>query len=346
MKPPGSLAIRVYGLLLRLYPPEFRSELGSEMQSVFTQLVGEAASGVDFWRLCWQELRDLPRGIIEAHRLRNRQGGIAMKPFDSRRWFGDPQTPSDEMKPRPWREVWLSCGFFLIFLLIFTYTWGNILPIDPAYQILTGNIIAGVLLAILVGLMVYGGIRRFQDWSLPYLGFFGGLVAMFLLLAVRNNQPTLWMAIVFFLMPVVVVILGKWIKPLRPIWLNLWEDPTRLGILYLGLMSLAFIFVVDDLEHENLYKSLLVLWLMVCAVLFLRANRLWQRVVIPPAAFLVGWLASIPMGLGIFNQPLLKSWEEGLGLSVRIGLLIFAWFLLPGIWILLRRTNWISTAET
>ena len=111
-------------------------------------------------------------------------------------------------------------------------------------------------------------------------------------------------------------------------------------------MSLAFIFVVDDLEHENLYKSLLVLWLMVCAVLFLRANRLWQRVVIPPAAFLVGWLASIPMGLGIFNQPLLKSWEEGLGMSVRIGLLVLAWFLLPGIWILLRRTKWISTAET
>lgn len=344
MKPPGSLAIRVYGSLLRLYPPEFRLEFGSEMQSVFTQLVEEAASGVDFWRLCWQELRDLPRGIIQAHRLRIRQGGILMKPFDSQRWFGDPQTPPDEMKPRPWREVWLSCGFFLIFLLIFTQ-WDNVLPIDPAYRILTGNILRWILLAVLVGLMVYGGVRRFEDWSLPYLGFFSGLAAMFLLLAVHYSQPTLWMAIVFFLTPVVVVILGRWIKPLRSTWLNIWEDPTRLGMLYLGLMSLAFVFVVDDLEHENLYKCLLVLWLMISAVTYLRANRLWQRVIIPPAAFLVAWLASIPMGMGIFSQPFVKSWEEGLGMSVRIGLLVLAWFLLPGIWILLRRTNWVSSAE-
>ena len=62
-------ATRIYAGLLRLYPRDFRSAFGDEMQSVFGAAAAEAAARgkVALFVLLWRELRDVPR-----HALRER----------------------------------------------------------------------------------------------------------------------------------------------------------------------------------------------------------------------------------------------------------------------------------
>jgi len=60
---------RVYGLLLRLYPRQFRVEFGDEMQSVFTDAVNDAARRglAAVLIVCAREVWELPRNVVREH---------------------------------------------------------------------------------------------------------------------------------------------------------------------------------------------------------------------------------------------------------------------------------------
>ena len=337
----------IYSLVLNLYPPAFRQELGAEMQAVFTQLVVDAElhGRVRFLSVCWRELRDLPGSLIEAHHQHSK-GGTLMKTPDYSRWFGDPALPPDQSEPSPWRQVWLGAAFFILLLTAFTsYGWSPYLPFEISTAIKIGNVFTMVSMFIFLGMAILGGVKKFPDWSLPYVGFVIAMLCVIVLILTNPNQVEIWMGVVFFFSPVAVIILARWIKPISSLWQAIWEDPTRLGWLYTGVISLALLIVLDDQNGEYLYKTITFLWFIPAAILYLRSRRVWVRMLVPALFFLLTWMEAIPFTYGIFDQPFYVSWRQGVGTMVRVGLLILLWLFVPALWILLRRVKWITPAE-
>ena len=241
MSTPVRWMSRLYASLLRLYPPAFRQELGAEMQAVFYQVAvdAERSGWLSLLFVCWRELRDLPGNLAEAHRS-HPQGGFYMKPLDYSRWFGDPQSPPDESEPRPWREVSLGASFFVLFiLLIISNIWSRYDYLPSINQQAFGSIILIICLGLLLGFLVLGVVRKFPDWSLPYVGFTVSMLSAITLLTINDSQPTLLIAILFFISPAIAILISRWIKPLRPLWQKIWLDPTRLGLVYHGIDGLC-----------------------------------------------------------------------------------------------------------
>ena len=205
-----------YKSLLRLYPPAFRQELGGEMQTVFEQVATDAerSGWLSLFFVCWRELRDLPVSLVEAHRS-HPHGGFHMKTMDYSHWFGDPQSPPDTMAPRPWREIFLGVVFFILFILALA---SDIFYMNNENHQFIANIISLVMLGLFLLFLVWGAIRKFPDWSLPYTGLIVSLLVTYVLLLVNPNQLTLIMGVVFFLTPALIVLISRWIKPLRPLW--------------------------------------------------------------------------------------------------------------------------------
>lgn len=341
------LTVRLYQAMLRLYPLAFRQELGMEMQDVFARAAADARRKglLSLVSLFWRELRDLPANLVEVSSNQS-QGGIPMKIPNYSRWFGEKSLTPDKVAPRPWGEIWLGVAFFILVLSSFTsYYWSQFLPFEKTLAIKIGNIFTLVGLLILLGFVILGGIKKFPDWSLPYVGFVIALLAMIILILTNPNRVELWMAVVFFISPMFLLILAKWLRPIHSLWKKIWEDPTRLGWLYTGVISLALLIVLDDQKGEYLYKTITFLWFIPAAIFYLRSRRLWLRIFVPPLLFLITWMEAIPMTYGIFNQPFAESWDHGVGMMVRIGMLILLWLLVPGIWILLRRVKWITPTE-
>lgn len=72
--------IRLYALLLRLYPRRFHEEFADEMQAVFANVASEAArrDAMSLARACLRELRDLPASLVREHWHALRAKGVAM----------------------------------------------------------------------------------------------------------------------------------------------------------------------------------------------------------------------------------------------------------------------------
>ncbi len=67
--------IRLYALVLRLFPSHFYAEFGEEMTAVFTQALIESKENSP-WVLVsisWRELRDLPLALLREHLLKPRE---------------------------------------------------------------------------------------------------------------------------------------------------------------------------------------------------------------------------------------------------------------------------------
>jgi hypothetical protein len=68
------IAVRIYGLLLRLYPLSFQAEFGEEMEAVFAASVDEAAQEgpARMAATCLRELFALPGNVLREHFQRSR----------------------------------------------------------------------------------------------------------------------------------------------------------------------------------------------------------------------------------------------------------------------------------
>jgi hypothetical protein len=347
MNTPVLWVTRLYAAILRLYPPEFRQELGAEMQTVFQQVAIDAQrkGWLSLLFVCWRELRDLPGSLAEAHRS-HPQGGFRMETMDYPRLFGDPGSPPNEVEPYPWREVLLGAIFFPLFILaLISDVWARY-DFNPGINPKTfGTLLAIIVLGLILAFLVLGAYRKFPDWSLPYVGFVVAILSALVLLTINHAQPTLLIGILFFLSPSLAILISRWIKPLRSLWQTVWLDPTRINFIYMGLMVLAYMLVLDDVPFEEFVVSFCILLMIPFAIFYMRSRRLWQRVLIPPIGFLVAWTFSLFYSFDLFHRPFWFGWHGGVGVLIRIGLAILAWFLLPGVWILLRRVKWIAPSE-
>ncbi|MCB0121209.1 MAG: hypothetical protein KDE58_03135, partial [Caldilineaceae bacterium] len=66
---PRSWLFTVYAYLLRLYPNAYKTAFSAEMQAVFAEALtaATAAGWLAQLTLCWRELRDLPRLLLQEH---------------------------------------------------------------------------------------------------------------------------------------------------------------------------------------------------------------------------------------------------------------------------------------
>jgi hypothetical protein len=100
-----------YGLLLRLYPDQFREEFGEEMTAVFTQALTKAAQTRSSTLLlfCLREVRDLPFSLLREH------------------WHNLTTTTRPDIKRRiAYLAALIILG--LAWLLFSSYIWGSHWP--------------------------------------------------------------------------------------------------------------------------------------------------------------------------------------------------------------------------
>lgn len=141
------LATGIFRFLLSFYPAGFRSEFGDEMLAVFTATQEEAgydkASGST--TLLFREMRDWPLSVWRAY----------MEEMGSARMKLDVHT--DNHRPTTW-EMLFALLLFCIPII------ANLLNGVPE--------LAGILFLGTVGIaLVFGLIKGFPRWSVPYLGF-------------------------------------------------------------------------------------------------------------------------------------------------------------------------------
>lgn len=201
------LPTRLYGLLLRTYPPAFRAEFGTEMQGVFSAALADSA---DHGRtasagLCLRELRDWLRLMPAEHlsALRKRRGGAIA--------YGKDENPTgyesygrygkmDLGSNGAWRiegrkETILAVLPPLIFglgLTLSALTYGGE-SFRTIAQWKIGLAMAFVLagaLAIAVGAVI-ALVKRMPDWGFTWLGaFLMGLLFMLLLIVDELSESS------------------------------------------------------------------------------------------------------------------------------------------------------------
>ena len=136
--------ICVYASLMTLYPPGFRHEFESEMQSVFHEKLLDLSetSKWSFWRAAAKELIDLPRAIITeyVHSFKDTFGRVFMSKIEDKSWkienrkeayiaslpailFGMGLAFSALVTWKPWHEIptwrlWVGVEFILFPSLI------------------------------------------------------------------------------------------------------------------------------------------------------------------------------------------------------------------------------------
>lgn len=118
-------ALMLYGWLLWLYPPDFRSEFGDEMKSVFAERLAERVSTFAILLAMLREMVDLLPSVATAYMLQHRIAGG----FRGRigRLHGS-------IQPTAWRYVFLSvlAGLTVLTLALRLF-YGSSWEIDPAY---------------------------------------------------------------------------------------------------------------------------------------------------------------------------------------------------------------------
>lgn len=112
----ADLVCKLYRLGLHLYPPRFRSEFASEMETVFCQTVrsAERQSRGDLLRLWWRELVDFPASLLREHldeRLGTGGNEMATRLVPNSSNDGSPT-------PGTWQEAGLAVIPFLFIALV------------------------------------------------------------------------------------------------------------------------------------------------------------------------------------------------------------------------------------
>lgn len=149
---------KIYGLLLTLYPREYRGEFGDELQMVFNSSLDDAMKneGLETIVFVMRELLSLPKAILYEH-LRERRKQTMTGKFASRFDFA----------PGSLKETFAALAPFLfgMVMVLFGYLgryWTAPLGVQIAFVIL--------FWAPIFGLFLLGSAKGLPRWSLPYLG--------------------------------------------------------------------------------------------------------------------------------------------------------------------------------
>lgn len=141
-----------YTQSMRLYPQDFRSTFGAEMESIFRQALSEQNHDRKIVIIFLRELRDLPGSIWREH-LRSIKGGSMSQNILA--W-----------RPLKTRELVVGMALFVLPVLgdlvklVFGYSIGN--------QVGSALLIATLSFVFLI--LIIGFLKGFPRWTVPYLG--------------------------------------------------------------------------------------------------------------------------------------------------------------------------------
>lgn len=284
-------ALRLYALLLRLFPLSFRTEFGAEMQAVFAAQLDQAArqgsrAVAGFFA---RELTQAPRAVWGVYHLRRYQDGSSAGPGavrprlrDLLRAALDPQVhlPASDGRaawPQAVLEVALFAGLGGV-LILETYLP---LPLRPAPARLVAGWVTEGLPFVLFGLGLYRGLPA---WAYPAGGallgqlllsaqgparavFVALLVGLSIALAgglaLAARRPTLRAALRAELPPAAID-LGR----------SLARDWRRLSFGFYGLLPPAIRLAFDDgfVDHRTPWLAAAVLFMVAGALAYSRSR--------------------------------------------------------------------------
>ena len=276
------ILIRVYLLLLKLYPQAYRAEYNEELETVFKLAIYEAVNDGGFSAI-WmglRELRDLPRAIILAHWRELRKQKMAAE----RGSFFNIEAGSR-------REAIVALAPFLLFGAFSTFLSYIQTSIPDWFEVAISFIYIGLM----VSLFIIGILKRFPRWFLPYLGLplplFSAYIFLDLiasppyepwlvstspwLLRVTVSQGLLWAGLL--LTGVMIVLISGILPPLRSFYWRLRRDWTLLSFILYGSALFALLFTFDDYINEEPYKIVAMMFLGIGGWFYLQSDRPWQR---------------------------------------------------------------------
>ena len=277
--------IRFHNLLLRLYPPGFRTTFESEMQAVFSKTIRDASEQGAFsiGLVILRELRDLPTAALNE-RLLEKQSG-SKQPGNS---------AAKPAKPLTHIEILLALAVFLVPAGFILY--------NSAPSPLVNKLVPPILIALLLAGSVVGVIKRFPRWSLPYFGLIlSAIVFLFLfqgeaqrmsaLLASRfafhpNDELSRLLLVIFWdgmvwlsllaLVTFSVLLLSR-VPKFVPLVQRMLEDWTQLSYLFYGSSMLALVLTFDAYNYDTEIALVALLCLAVGAWVYLRSNHPGRR---------------------------------------------------------------------
>ena len=284
MKRNQRVLVRLYALLLNLYPRAYRVEHAEELRTVFNLTVDEAAQQGGF-SVVWmslRELRDLPGGIIFEHWRERRKREMTTE-----------RGSLLIFEPGSWRETLSALAPFL--LLGWLPPLLNLMPLTPRHTPPWYGIGLTLVVVGLLGSLFVAGIRKgMQRWVLPYVGVilsllsvygFSDLVPGVSLVLVDRRYPwflrqvayqgKLWIGLFVATLLIVVV---AWVSPRwRPFYWRIRRDWTLLSFTLYGASLFALLFTLDDYPHNEPYIMAGMVILALGGWFYLRSRWLWQR---------------------------------------------------------------------
>lgn len=306
------LLARIYALLLRLYPRDFRDEFEGEMKTVFADAVEEAARAgpLALVRVCWRELWDLPIHSARERWTRLQKGSFTMST----------PTPT-QVRPLSWPEILIGLFPFLLFgpvavWLAYPFPYppdsvsGWFVRVEPPLY----------LLCLLFGL-VAGWITGWRRWTFPYLGFGIYLVGGWIMSTVNDllwsyasgfHGELGWPQVILFQVAGFALILGAFalvllvayfltrvVHRLRMLYVIIRHDWTRLSF---GLTIGAVIAMSgSDHEEDPVLTALVILpslILLFSALSYLRSTSRSGQV----------WSLLLGLGLAVSVSILRHGW--------------------------------------
>jgi len=196
------IVVRAHGVLIRLYPREFREEFGEEMREVFIDtLDGEAARGwAPVLRLALREIGDWPGALLQAYWHAIRKETIVKEP--TKVTEVDVHALSDEgtcHAASPWREAVLAgVPHVLLALTIqavsvaLAHGWFPVVADDARTLQGVGG---GVFVVGLAAALLIAWRQDWPRWSSSWLGYVPLLLMLLVLGALKLLESALgdWM---------------------------------------------------------------------------------------------------------------------------------------------------------
>jgi hypothetical protein len=272
----------LYGLLLRLYPKQYRDEYGEELQIVFDSSMEDSGKmgNSELAITVLKEFASLPGAILYQH-LRERRKANMIGKFDS--YF--------DFSHGSWKEL-------LTALLPFFVAGAGIPVIEYLIRLkvipVSGLLGSGILLA-LFGLfiifLIVGMLKDMPRWSLPYFGFVLSLFSVFLFSFLFGTpiyflfgnyrdasllMDILWDGISWYgLLPAIALLAAK--SRTSPALQRFRNDWTLLCFLLYSAAPFSLLLTFDEYVGEEPYTLLTFLVLAGGAWLYLRSKSEWKR---------------------------------------------------------------------
>lgn len=297
--------IRIYTLLLRLYPPEFRDEFAEEMTAVFIEALSEAQKRGRLLRLFWcgKEFFDLLTLLVREQWLSLRREEAVMNPILSANHAHD----ADAMQAETPLEILAGIFPFILFGLMFTLLGFNY----HMQSALMRNGMVGYLIVhgfLLVGLGI-GWALRFPRWSYAYLGavvltssWLAGIATVgFRIFGYTFGREEWgwrgWMPLLA--LTAVMLLFTRSLQPLVQLFQGIRRDWTRFSFgLYAALAWLLLLITYDGKTwyNQTLYLplNLFLLTLVITGgtFVYMYRRRPWPRVLALQATLILYFLVS------------------------------------------------------